>query len=52
MIRILENGKYRVVTCACNCKYSFDIVDVDENKQVECPECGTKNKVTVKEESK
>lgn len=52
MIKILENGKYRIVTCSCGCKYSFDLTDIDENKQVTCPECKTKNTVEVQEESK
>lgn len=51
MIRVLENGKYRVITCTCGCKYSFDIIDLDENNQVKCPECGILNTANVKEES-
>ncbi len=42
MIQILENGKYRVIICACGCKYSFSTTDVEEGI-VPCPECGAKN---------
>lgn len=51
MIRILENGQYRVVKCSCGCKYSFDSVDINSDNQVPCPECGTMNTVKVKEEA-
>lgn len=50
MIRVLENGQYRVVTCSCGCKYSFDLTDVKDGK-VDCPECGKENAVKLQEES-
>lgn len=50
MIRILENGKYTTVTCACGCKYAFDFTDIEDGK-VACPECGTKNTVTERPEN-
>lgn len=42
MIQILENGKYRIITCACGCKYTFGTTDIEEGI-VPCPECGAKN---------
>lgn len=52
MVRIIKNGKYHIVTCNCGCEYSFDVVDIDKNQQVECPECNTKNTVTLKGDTK
>ena len=32
MKRIIENGKYNIITCSeCGCKFSFDITDVENN---------------------
>lgn len=50
MIRILENGKYTTITCACGCKYAFDSADVDADEKVTCPECGAENAITKKPE--
>ena len=42
--RIIENGKYNVITCTdCGCKFSFDRVDVEEDGTVTCPQCDTAN---------
>ena len=42
--RIIKHGKYNVVTCLeCGCEFSFDKVDIIEQKDatpcVVCPEC-------------
>lgn len=38
--QILEHGNYKVAICPdCNCKFTFEIIDVNENNQVACPEC-------------
>ena len=48
--RIIENGKYNVVTCSdCGCKFAFDKVDIAADKTVTCPQCDTVNKATIKE---
>lgn len=49
MIRVLENGKYRVITCSCGCKYSFDLTDVEDSK-VKCPECRQENTILEQED--
>ena len=46
--RIITNGKYTKITCACGCVFSFDETDIDENGKVTCPECGAENTPTVK----
>ena len=47
--RIIENGKYTVVTCSdCGCKFTFDKVDVETDGTVTCPQCDTINTPTVK----
>lgn len=47
MATILENGKYRVITCECGCKYSFELHELDENGKLPCPECGKENEATL-----
>lgn len=47
--RIIENGKYNVITCSdCGCKFAFDKVDIETNGKVTCPQCDTENTPTVK----
>ena len=47
--RIIENGKYNVVTCSdCSCKFAFDSIDVETDGTVTCPQCNTVNKATIK----
>ena len=48
MATILEHGKYRVITCECGCKYSFELHELDENNKIKCPECGKENSATIK----
>lgn len=43
MIQILENGKYRIITCGCGCKYAFSLTDVKDGI-VPCPQCNAQNK--------
>ena len=46
---IIENGKYRLITCTdCGCKFSFDKIDIEKDGTVTCPQCGTKNTPTLK----
>ena len=52
MVRILENGKYRAITCACGCKFSFDLTDLDKNNKIKCPECEAENTAQVKATTK
>ena len=48
MKRIIENGKYNIITCSeCGCKFSFDVTDI-ENNMVTCPQCDKENKPTLK----
>lgn len=47
--RIIENGKYNVITCSdCACKFAFDNTDKEANGNVTCPQCGTENTPTTK----
>ena len=47
--RIIENGKYNVITCSeCGCKFAFDNVDVETDGTVTCPQCDKANIPTVK----
>lgn len=47
--RIIENGKYNVITCSdCGCKFAFDKTDVETNGKVTCPQCNTENTPTTK----
>ena len=47
--RIIENGKYNVVTCSdCECKFSFDKRDIEANGTVICPQCAKANTPVVK----
>ena len=53
MASILKHGKYRVVTCSeCGCEFSFHPYELDENNQIECPECGKMNTAQVKVDTK
>lgn len=47
MATILEHGKYRVISCECGCKYSFELHELDENNKLKCPECGKENTATI-----
>ena len=49
MANIIKHGKYRIITCECGCEYSFEVFELDENNQLECPECGALNTAQVKE---
>lgn len=43
--RIIENSKYRTITCSdtnCACKYTFDKEDIVDGN-VSCPVCGKQN---------
>ena len=47
--RIIENGKYNVITCSdCGCKFAFDKVDLEKDGTVNCPQCDTANTPVVK----
>lgn len=47
--QILEPGKYSVITCnECNCKFTFEKIDLDANNQTSCPCCGTLCTASVK----
>ena len=47
--RIIENGKYNVITCSdCGCKFAFDKVDLEKDGTVTCPQCATANTPVVK----
>ena len=51
--RIIQNGKYNVVTCTdCGCVFAFDQVDVevdtDGKSTITCPQCETVNTPTEK----
>lgn len=48
MATILEHGKYRVITCECGCKYSFELHELNENNKIKCPECDKENSATIK----
>ena len=52
MATILEHGKYRVITCECGCKYSFELFELDENNKIKCPECGKENSATIQTKTK
>ena len=45
--RIIENGKYNIITCSdCGCKYAFDSTDIERDEVsawVTCPQCGNPN---------
>lgn len=42
--RIIKYGKYNVIQCkTCECEFAFDKVDIEENGNVTCPQCGTEN---------
>lgn len=47
MVSILKNGKYRKITCTCECEFSFGASDLDKNNQIKCPECGELNTAAV-----
>lgn len=50
--RIIENGKYNLITCSdCGCKFSFDEEDII-NEKVTCPQCNTANTPETKAEAK
>ena len=51
MATILEHGKYRVITCECGCKYSFELHELDANSKIKCPECSKENSATIKTNS-
>ena len=47
--RIIENGKYNVITCSeCGCKFAFDKADIETDGKVLCPQCEKANTPTVK----
>ena len=53
--RIIENGKYNVVTCdECGCKFAFDKVDIEYDAEevafVTCPQCGATKAPEIKEQ--
>lgn len=52
MKRILEYGKYNLITCKdCGCKFSFenkDVEDKDGKKIVICPLCDAENTPVLK----
>ena len=53
MATILKHGKYRVIKCPkCECEYSFELYELDENNTLKCPECGNENAATIQTESK
>lgn len=47
--RIIEYGKYNVITCSdCGCKYAFDKVDIEADGTVLCPQCNKANTPVIK----
>lgn len=52
MKRIITDGIYNKVECSvCKCVYSFDKIDLTEDKKIICPQCGAINTPTLKPET-